>query len=131
MSEAIRTNELKQQVIEKLGTVIDPCMEAAGLNLSVIDLGIVREVSVDADQIRIEMGLTEPGCGFTHALVTQVEDAVECLKGTRALNMTFNWSDPWTEESMTDTGRTVMMQARERGVNVLRRFDIGSGFRSV
>ena len=114
---------LRQRVLDRLGTVVDPCMEAAGLGLSLVDLGIVRRVEVGETTISVELGLTEPGCGFTHALVTKVEDALEGLDDERELSVTFDWSTPWTEAMMTDAGRAVFGAARERSVSVLRRRD--------
>lgn len=115
--------DLRQRVLERLGTVVDPCMEAAGLGLSLVDLGIVRRVEVSEREIAVELGLTEPGCGFTHALVTSVEDALAELDHGRELNVSFNWSVPWTETMMTDAGRAVFGAARERSVAVLHRRD--------
>ncbi len=114
---------VRQRVIDRLSAVVDPCMEAAGLGLSLVDLGIVRRVDVDDRAISVELGLTEPGCGFTHALVTKVEDALAELDHGRELNVTFNWSTPWTEAMMTDAGRAVFGAARQRGMNLLRRID--------
>ena len=113
----------RQQVLDRLRAVVDPCMEAAGLGLSLVDLGIVRSVVVDEKTISVELGLTEPGCGFTHALVTKVEDALEGLDDERELSVTFDWATPWTEAMMTDAGRAVFGAARERSVSVLRRRD--------
>lgn len=120
---------IRAQVLDRLGGVVDPCMEAAGLGLSLVDLGIVRTVDVDDTAIDVELGLTEPGCGFTHALVTKVEDALAPLGEAREVRVHFNWSEPWTEEMMTDEGRAVFTQARGQSTSVLRRFDIGRGFR--
>ena len=120
---------IREDVLERLGGVVDPCMEAAGLGLSLVDLGIVRTVAVDDAVIDVELGLTEPGCGFTHALVTKVEDALEPLGEAREVRVRFNWSEPWTEEMMTDAGRAVFTQARGTSTSVLRRFDVGRGFR--
>lgn len=128
--DAVSPHEgIRAQVLERLGVVVDPCMEAAGLGLSLVDLGIVRTVGVDESAIDVELGLTEPGCGFTHALVTRVEDALATLGDAREIRVRFNWSDPWTEEMMTDTGRAVFAQARGASTSVLRRFDVGRGFR--
>ena len=102
-----------------LHQVIDPCMEAAGLGLSIVDLGLVRNIRVTDTEISVELGLTEPGCGFTHALVTRIDDAIAALAGHREIRTTFNWSDPWTEERLSDRGRAVIHGARARGSDVI------------
>ena len=115
--------DLRQRVLDRLGAVVDPCMEAAGLGLSLVDLGVVRRVDVDEREISVELGLTEPGCAFTHALVTKVEDALAELDHGRELSVSFNWSTPWTEAMMTDAGRAVFGAARKRNVASLRGID--------
>ena len=122
-------DDIRAQVYDRLGRVVDPCMEAAGLGLSLVDLGIVRAVDVDDAAIEVELGLTEPGCGFTHALVTRVEDALAPLGHARTVRVRFNWREAWTEDRMSETGRAVFAKARGNSTSVLRRFDAGRGFR--
>ena len=117
----------EDRILEQLGRVVDPCMEAAGLGLSLVDLGIVRNVVADQEVIAVELGLTEPGCGFTHALVTRVEDALAQLQDPRPVRVTFDWSEPWDETKMTSTGRTVLADARSRGNALLARFPSKTG----
>jgi metal-sulfur cluster biosynthetic enzyme len=102
-----------------LHTVIDPCMEAAGLGLSVVDLGLVRDIQVSASRIVVELGLTEPGCGFTHALVTRIDDALAGIAAAREVETRFNWREPWTEARMSEHGQAVFAGARERGSNLI------------
>lgn len=108
-----------QDVERSLQAVIDPCMEAAGLGLSIVDLGLVRRISVTEATIAVELGLTEPGCGFTHALVTRIDDAIAAIAGEREIRTSFNWSDPWTEERLSDHGRRIIHSARSRGSDVI------------
>lgn len=102
-----------------LHKVIDPCMEAAGLGLSVVDLGLVRNILVNDNEITVELGLTEPGCGFTHALVTRIDDVLADIADGRRVSTTFNWSDPWTEARLSEHGRAVVDSARTRGNDLI------------
>ena len=108
-----------EDVEDSLRRVIDPCMEAAGLGLSIVDLGLVRDIVVDERRIAVELGLTEPGCGFTHALVTRIDDVLAEIAGGREVSTTFNWSDPWTEERLSDHGKAIVGSARLRGSDVI------------
>ncbi len=108
-----------RDVEHSLHSVVDPCMEAAGLGLSVVDLGLVREIRVTETEIAVELGLTEPGCGFTHALVTRIDDVLASIANGRQVSTTFNWSDPWTEDRLNEHGRSVIHNARARGDNII------------
>jgi metal-sulfur cluster biosynthetic enzyme len=107
------------RVLECLGTVVDPCMEAAGLGISVVDLGLVRSLTVSDRRIELALGLTEPGCAFTHALVIAVEDALAAVSDGREVCVRFEWREPWTEARMTARGRGILEGARQRGADLI------------
>lgn len=119
MSAGSGDQALEGAILDRLAQVGDPCMEAAGLGISVVDLGLVRELSVSATRVDLSLGLTEPGCAFTHALVVSVEDALAEVVGDRDISVTFSWREPWTEARMTPTGRRTLQQARRRGADLI------------
>lgn len=117
--------DLAAHVWTALDALKDPCMQAAGLDISLVGLGIVKAVEVDDDRARVTMALTEPGCGFTHVLVTQVEDALTPLVGTRNLEVRFDWSEGWSEDRMAPDAREVFARARGRSAPMLDRMGFG------
>ena len=116
--------DLAADIWRTLDALKDPCMQAAGLDISLVGLGIVKDVAVDANTARVTMALTEPGCGFTHVLVTQIEDAVQPLVGERALSVTFDWSEGWTDDRMRDDARDAFAHARARSSPMLARMGV-------
>ncbi|WP_394729368.1 metal-sulfur cluster assembly factor [Altererythrobacter sp. GH1-8] len=109
---------LSDAIWSALGSLKDPCMQAAGLDISLVGLGIVKSVEVDDEKVAVTMALTEPGCGFTHVLVTQIEDALAGLVGQRKLDVSFDWSEGWTEERMQPGARAQFDQARKRSAGL-------------
>jgi metal-sulfur cluster biosynthetic enzyme len=90
-----------EAVYEALGTVKDPCMGAAGLDLSIVDLGLVYGVEVDeGGAVNVEMTFTEIGCVFTHVIGSGVYDAVGALPGVERVELTPRWLPLWTEERL-------------------------------
>ena len=87
-----------EEVYEALDTVKDPCMGAAGLDLSILDLGLVYGVEVDDGAVKVEMTFTEIGCVFTHVIGSGVYDAVEALPGVNSVELTPRWLPLWTED---------------------------------
>ena len=116
--------ELASAIWTALDAVKDPCMQAAGLDISLVGLGIVRAVDVTSDAVSVTLGLTEPGCGFTHVLMTHVEDAIQPLVGARTLDIGFDWKEPWTEDKMADDARDVFRRARARSAPMLARLGL-------
>ncbi|HYW03646.1 MAG TPA: metal-sulfur cluster assembly factor [Gammaproteobacteria bacterium] len=113
MSTADR--ELAQAVLEALDGVRDACMVAAGLDLSVRELGLVRDVECSDDgQVRIRITFTEPGCPFTHHMLHHIHEAVERVPGIAGVRVQPVWDPPWTEDWMSETARRQFRAARRR-----------------
>src|SRR5215210_9379344 len=87
-----------EAVYEALDTVKDPCMSAAGLDLSIVDLGLIYGVEVDDGAVNIELTFTEIGCIFTHVIGSGVYDAVGALPGVERVELTPRWLPLWTED---------------------------------
>lgn len=56
------------RVLETLRQVIDP-----EIGLNVVDLGLVRHVSVEADQVEVDLVLTTAGCPMADAITGEME----------------------------------------------------------
>ena len=84
-----KTNpELVEQVREKLSEVIDP-----EIGMSIIQLGLVREVEIENDIARMKMILTTPFCPYGPAMIDMTrEKAVEALNRPVTIEMGM---DPW------------------------------------
>jgi metal-sulfur cluster biosynthetic enzyme len=68
------------------------------LNLSVIDLGLVYEVLVEDDDVRIQMTLTSPGCPSGPEILSDAQRAVEAVEGVKSVDVELVWSPYWTPE---------------------------------
>jgi metal-sulfur cluster biosynthetic enzyme len=108
-----------------LDRVKDPCMQAAGLDISLVGLGIIKNVAVDDASVTVTLGLTEPGCGFTHILMTHVEDAIKPLVAPRPLTVAFDWKNAWHEDLMAPEARSVFDAARRRSGPMMARIGLG------
>jgi len=80
-----------------LETVMDP-----EINLSVIDLGLIREVAVGAGATHIKMMLTTPFCPYAPQMIADVKQAAESVvPQTTEVEIL---PDPWSPELMPDPG---------------------------
>ncbi|TQF00623.1 MAG: metal-sulfur cluster assembly factor [Spiribacter salinus] len=102
------------RVRDALREVRDPCMTAAGLNLSIVDLGLLRAVRVDADRIEVDVTFTEPGCPFSHRLLDDLHRVLDGLPEAERTRLNIVWSPPWTPADMTATARGQFDAARQQ-----------------
>ena len=68
------------------------------LNLSVIDLGLVYEISVEDDHVHVQMTLTSPGCPSGPEIMADAQRAVEAMEGVKSVDVELVWSPYWTPE---------------------------------
>ena len=86
-----------EEVRTALESVVDP-----EINLSIIDLGLVREIDQSGDPIVVRMLLTTPFCPYAPQIVAQVKEAVTTVTGKPSEVEIL--PEQWTPEMMPDPG---------------------------
>jgi metal-sulfur cluster biosynthetic enzyme len=87
--------DLVETVREKLSEVIDP-----EIGMSIIQLGLIREVEIENNITRMKMILTTPFCPYGPAMIDATrEKAVEAVNMPVTVEMGM---DPWDFSMMED-----------------------------
>ena len=86
----------RDQVLQALRTVFDP-----ELGLSIVDMGLVYDVTIEAGRVRIVMTLTAPGCPIHDAMSEWVRLAVGAVPGVEAVDVAITFDPPWTPDRIT------------------------------
>jgi serine O-acetyltransferase len=76
--------ELALRVRDALQEVIDP-----EVGVSLVELGFVRDVVVNQEQVEVCLALPEPGCPFMEYFVEQIRRTIRGLNGVRRVEVTF------------------------------------------
>ncbi len=116
----------EEQVLAAINEVLDPCTVAAGCPGGLVDMGLVRSLSVTDGPggavVEVVLSVTEPLCIIGHAFVPRVRDQLDRLDGVARveveLDNDFGWS--WSEDRMTPEYR-----ARLEAHRASRRLAIG------
>jgi ring-1,2-phenylacetyl-CoA epoxidase subunit PaaD len=77
--------------------------------ISVVDLGVVKSVEVEAESVRIEFTPTFMGCPALDAMRTQMEDAVTALGAEPQVDVLLD--DSWSTDKITPAGREKLREA--------------------
>lgn len=96
----VRTVTLEEQVWQVLETVEDP-----ELPISVTDLGMIREVSVDGDRVRVTMVPTYSACPAIEVMRQDIRRRLRELPGVADVQVELSFAEPWTMARMTERGR--------------------------
>lgn len=87
-------------VTELLHEVIDP-----ELGVNIVDLGLLRAVTVDGGDVMIAMTLTTPGCPLGGYLEDEIQLCLEPLGAVRSVCVELVWEPPWDPDQMSDAAR--------------------------
>jgi metal-sulfur cluster biosynthetic enzyme len=106
---------LRDRVLEGLEDVIDPCSITAGAPLSVVDMGLLNELSVDADgAVHVSMRATSAMCTMIAGIMKVAEERLARVEGVTQVEIKLCSGAIWTEADMTERGRQVLAARRER-----------------
>lgn len=95
--QAPDTGEL---VLETLKYIIDP---EVGINI--VDLGLVYKISLDKDELEVDLTLTTPGCPMSGTITTAAQQILENHFPEYQVKINLVWTPMWSTEMITDEGR--------------------------
>ncbi|WP_296223818.1 1,2-phenylacetyl-CoA epoxidase subunit PaaD [Ralstonia sp. UBA689] len=105
---SVSAAERVQRAWNLLGTVLDPEVPA----LSIRDLGIVRDVCLDGQELEIVLTPTYSGCPATEAIERSVLDAIDAA-GLGPSHVRLQRAPAWTTDWISEDGRRKL---REYGI---------------
>ena len=94
MTEAttIPTNE---ELMTKLAEVKDP-----EINLSIVELGLVYDISFDNGEVLVTMTLTSPGCPLGPVIRGEAYAKLKEVPGVKDVDVQIVWNPPWDPRTM-------------------------------
>ena len=98
-SAAVPAAVTRARVLAALAEVADPEIPT----VSIVDLGMVLDVRVDADGIAVELLPTFVGCPALEVIQASVVDALAPFG--KPVDAEFTWRVPWTSDRISERGR--------------------------
>ena len=74
-----------EEVVASLRGIVHPCSAATGMPLSIVDMGLVRHVEIDGDEVRVELRLTSTLCHQVPYFLMEIEHPVGAVDGVRSV----------------------------------------------
>ncbi|MBI4758742.1 MAG: metal-sulfur cluster assembly factor [Chloroflexi bacterium] len=93
----------KDQVMAALRGVEDP-----ELGLNVVDLGLIYNVDIVNDNVKVEMTLTTPGCPLHDSIGRGAQAAVAKVPGVKTAEVRLVWDPPWSPSRMSDAAKKAL-----------------------
>ena len=86
--------------LDALSDVYDPCCREKGI--SVVDMGLLRSVTVNGMHTRVELMLTSGWCPFAARLLGEIEDALTARPNVDTCDVEVVWDEAWTTDRLSE-----------------------------
>lgn len=91
----------QDEIRTALRKVVDP-----ELGIDIVELGLVYDIEIDGDDVRVRMTMTSAACPLHGHLAKLAEDFIrEQVDGVGAIAIEVVWDPPWTAEMMSADAR--------------------------
>jgi len=92
---------LYEQVVAACQTVYDP-----EIPVNIYELGLIYTIDInEANEVKVVMTLTAPGCPVAGEMPGWIADAVEPIPGVKQVDVSLVWEPPWGMDMMSDVAR--------------------------
>ena len=93
----------KDDVIEALRQVEDP-----ELGMDIVDLGLLYDVEVQGQNVKVTHSLTSMGCPAGPMIQEDIVRVAREVPGVEDVDIELTWDPPWTPERMSDDAKFIL-----------------------
>jgi len=90
--------------MEEIVSALKECYDPE-IPVNVWDLGLIYDVNVDADKVRVKMTLTAPGCPMHRFISEEVKKRLQGINGVKEATVEVVWDPPWNPDKMSKEAR--------------------------
>ncbi|MEO0454931.1 MAG: iron-sulfur cluster assembly protein [Verrucomicrobiota bacterium] len=91
---------LEEKVWDALKSCYDP-----EIPVNIVDLGLIYDMKLEADQCAVKMTLTAPGCGMGPAIAADARQKILQLPEINEATVDVVWDPPWAPEMISPEGK--------------------------
>ena len=92
--------ELKEQIINEIKKIYDP-----EIPVNIYELGLIYDVSVKQNDVKVKMTLTTPNCPVAESLPKEVKDSIMQVEGVKKVDIDLVWDPPWNKDMMSEAAK--------------------------
>lgn len=88
----------------RLALVTDP-----ELDIDIVSLGLIDDIAVDGDSVRIIMTLTTPACPYVSNILEDVRKAIFSHQGVESVDLRISLDPPWTIDRVSSEAKARLL----------------------
>jgi len=92
--------DLREQVIAEIRKIYDP-----EIPVNIYELGLIYDVKVKEDTVKIIMTLTSPNCPVAESLPQDVKDSAMQVDGIEKVDLDLVFEPVWNKEMMSEAAK--------------------------
>mgnify|MGYP000168034629 CR=1 FL=1 len=110
----------ERDVLDALNGILDPCSVFNRTNLTITEMGLIRDVRIDGGKAHVRLILTDPSCLFYFQMAQEIEARLVALPGIEEVSVESTSDQWWSEERMLPDARSRLTEQRERRMQFVR-----------
>lgn len=92
-------------VRERLDDIVDPCSEARGTDISIVEMGLLKRIEVEDGSVHVELRITSPSCMMVGYFIEQAQKRVGALDGVEEVTLSTDAGLSWTDDMMAESAK--------------------------
>ena len=92
--------DLKNKIIDEIKKIYDP-----ELPVNIYELGLIYDIKVDGDSVKVKMTLTTPNCPVAESLPKEVKNSIMQVDGIEKVDLDLVWDPPWDKSMMSESAK--------------------------
>ena len=92
--------DLREQVIAEIKKIYDP-----EIPVNIYELGLIYDVKVKDDTVKIIMTLTSPNCPVAESLPQDVKDSAMQVQGVEKVDLDLVFEPEWNKDMMSEAAK--------------------------
>ena len=93
----------EKEIIECIKTVMDP-----EIPVNLYDLGLIYEIKIQENNVKIEMTLTNPNCPVAGIMPQNVGKSVENVDDLKSIEVNLVWAPKWSKDFMSEEAKLAL-----------------------
>tara|TARA_B100000767_G_C19336350_1_gene357854 strand:+ start:13 stop:309 length:297 start_codon:yes stop_codon:yes gene_type:complete len=92
--------DLREQVIAEISKIYDP-----EIPVNIYELGLIYDVKVKEDAVKIIMTLTSPNCPVAESLPQDVKNSAMQVEGIEKVDLDLVFEPEWNKDMMSEAAK--------------------------
>jgi metal-sulfur cluster biosynthetic enzyme len=106
------TTLTRDDVLLRLGEVIDPCSVATRVPLSIVEMGMVENIELESGNVVVALRMTSPLCHALPYFEMEIERVLASAPGIGSVKCTFDHGANWQPDNMTASAQRKLADQR-------------------